>query len=373
MHFISIPVHNLFNRPLRSGLTLLGIAVAVGSCIALVGASRGVQSAWTRSFNERDTHIIALRKSAVDLLSATVEESIGNGIRQIPGVQEVSGELADLVEIEPGQSLLAVGWDPRGYLWTTASVHEGKMPDLNQPMGVVLGELAAASLRKKIGDAVLIEGSDFVVTGIVRYQGSLNNSILVMQLPMLQKLMGLPGKVTGFSIRSSYPGDTKHMGELKGRLNAAFPLLAFAETGDVANSVRSMRFLRSMAWAVSIISFFMGTVVVLNTQLMSVMERAYDIGVLCAIGWQPILILSMILIEGILITAAGSALGIGLGAGVLKILARMPPVLGFLEPEINLRLVLEVAAAALAMGVAGSLYPAVRAVCLNPVDALRRE
>jgi putative ABC transport system permease protein len=194
-----------------------------------------------------------------------------------------------------------------------------------------------------------------------------------MQLPTLQKLMGLPGKVTSFSIRASHPGDTERVGELKARLAKEFPLLAFAETRDVADTVRAMRFLRSMAWAVSIIALFMGTVAVLNTLLMSVTERTYDIGVLSAIGWQPARILSMVLIEGVLLTITGSILGIGVGLGVLRLLAQMPPVLGFLEPEVTPRLVLEVAAATLVMGIAGSLYPSWRAVCLNPVDALRRE
>jgi lipoprotein-releasing system permease protein len=101
-------------------------------------------------------------------------------------------------------------------------------------------------------------------------------------------------------------------------------------------------------------------------------ERTYDIGLLSAIGWQPARILSMVLIAGVLLTAAGNTLGIGVGFGVLRLLARMPPVLGFLEPEVTRRLVLQVAAATLVMSVAGSLYPSWRAVCLNPADTPRR-
>ncbi len=373
MHFIGIPARNLLQRPLRSGLTLLGIVAAVGSFIALVGASKGVQSAWTRGFAESDTHIIALRKSAVDLLSATIEENIVDQLSRVPGVEAVAGELVNLVNMGLDAGLLVLGLDRRGYLWKAASLSEGEMPNSEQHKGIVLGEAAAVALHKKVGDTIVIEGSDFEITGIARYRGSLNNSIIIVQLPTLQKLMGLPGKVTSFSIRAGYPGDPERLGELKVRLAKEFPLLAFTETKDVADTVRAMRFLRSMAWAVSIIALFMGTVAVLNTLLMSVTERTYDIGVLSAIGWQPARILSMILMEGVLLTAAGSILGIGVGVGVLRLLARMPPVLGFLEPEVSPRLVLEVAVATLVMGITGSLYPSWRAIRLNPVDALRRE
>jgi putative ABC transport system permease protein len=185
--------------------------------------------------------------------------------------------------------------------------------------------------------------------------------------------MGLPGKVISFSIRASDPGDQRRLGELKARLAAEFTQLAFAETADVAENVRSMQFLRSLAWAVSVIAFFMGAVVVLNTLLMSVAERAYDIGVLSAVGWSPALILRLILVEGAVLTVAGSAVGILGGILALKVLAVMPPVLGFLEPDVSLALVLEVAAAALGMGIAGSLYPAWRAVRMDPVTALQHE
>jgi putative ABC transport system permease protein len=373
MHFLSVPVRNLRNRPLRSALTVLGIAVAVGSFIALVGASRGIQHALVQGFAEQDTHIVALRRNAADLLSATVDERVGEAIRRVPGVADVAGELVTLVDVEPDQTLLATGRDPRGYLWTTASLHEGHMPGPGEPNGVVLGEAAGAALHKTLNDTIAVEGEALVITGIARYRGTLNNSGLVMPLASLQALMGLPGKVISFSIRARDPRDAPRLDALKDRLAAEFPLLAFAETADVAESVRSMQFLRSLAWAVSVIAFFMGTVIVLNTLLMSVAERAYDIGVLSALGWSPALILSMILVEGAVLTIVGSACGIAAGILALNVLAGMPPVLGFMEPDVSLTLVLQVAVAAVAMGIAGSLYPAWRAIRMDPVAALRHE
>ena len=62
-----------------------------------------------------------------------------------------------------------------------------------------------------------------------------------------------------------------------------------------------------------------------------------------------------------------------LGLGLLEFLSGLPQVRGFLEPEITPALLVEVSAAALTMGIVGSIYPAWRAVRLNPVDALRRE
>jgi putative ABC transport system permease protein len=373
MHFLGMTARNLLNRPLRSALTLLGIAVAVGSFIALVGAARGIQNAMIQSFAERDTHIVALRKNAADLLSATIDERVGDAIRRVSGVEDVAGELVTIVDIEPDHTLLATGRDPNGYLWTSASLHEGHMPGPAEPKGVVLGEAASVALRKTVNDRVSVEGDELVVTGIARYRGTLNNSGLVMPLPTLQALIGLPGKVISFSVRASNPQDPRRLAELKNRLAAEFPTLAFAETADVAENIRSMQFLRSLAWAVSVIAFVMGSVIVLNTLLMSVAERAYDIGVLSALGWSPALVLRMILIEGAVLTVAGSTLGIAAGLLALRVLAGMPPVLGFLEPDVSRTLILEVAAAALAMGITGSLYPAWRAVRMDPVAALRHE
>jgi len=373
MRFLGIALRNLASRPVRSGLTALGVAVAVASFIALVGTARGFEAAWVHSLSERGTHMVVSRRGTVAFLAASIDESVAGELRQIDGVEAVAGELGDLAVVDPGHTVLAVGWSRADYLWRTLPLSAGRMPGPEEPNGIVLAEAMAEALDRKVGDTLRINQEDFVITGISKYAHAINRRLLMMQLPTMQRLMERPGKVTLFSLRLSYPGEPERIAELKARLARQFPKLKFTETNEIGDKNRVLRLLRSAAWCISAIALFMGMVMILNTLLMSVAERAYDIGVLSAVGWQAGRVLSMILIEGVLLTAVGSAVGAFLGVGGLRFLAGLPGVTGFLVPEVTARLVFEVLGAALVIGIVGSLYPAWRAVRLNPVDALRHE
>jgi putative ABC transport system permease protein len=373
MRLIGLSVRNLASRPLRSGLTALGVGIAVGSLIALVGSSRGFENAWVRSLAERGTDMIAVRRGTFDPLSASVDGSLGDQLRRVEGVGAVAGELVNLLVAEPDHWLVASGWERAEYLWKTVSLRAGAMPGPEQPRGVVLGETVAEGLHKSVGDALRLEERDFVVTGISKSAGALNRNALIMPIEAMQEMMDRPGKVTVFNLRLSCEGDSARVAQLKGKLAAAFPSLRFDETREVADHDQTLRFLRATAWSASAIAVLMATLVTLNTLMMSVGERTRDIGILSAVGWPAARILRMILIEGMLIALLGSALGTLMGLGVLRVIAHMPLLRGLVEPVVGARLILEVSGAALLIGVAGSLYPAWRAVRLNPVDALRHE
>ena len=170
-----------------------------------------------------------------------------------------------------------------------------------------------------------------------------------------------------------HPDDAGSVAEVRSRLARAFPNLLFTESKDVAERDDVMRIFRAVSWITSAIALVMALAVILNTLLLSITERTHEIGILSALGWPSERILLMIVLEGLILAAVGSAAGTLLGIAGLKWLSNLPQVRGFLVPVVTWRLLLEVAGAALLLGVLGSIYPALRALSLKPVDALRYE
>jgi ABC-type antimicrobial peptide transport system permease subunit len=117
------------------------------------------------------------------------------------------------------------------------------------------------------------------------------------------------------------------------------------------------------------VSLFVGGVGIMNIMLVSVTERTREIGVRLAIGARARDVLRQFLLEALLLSIVGGALGVGLGLVASHLIASTLAWPTRVSPT----------AMALAFGVAGSIglvfgyYPARRAAGLDPIDALRFE
>lgn len=373
MYFIAIPFRNLVNRPVRSILTLLGIAVAIGSLIALVGMSNGLEVAWMNGISERGTHLVAVKKGAVEILTASLDENMTSEITSVKGVQSVAGELIDLIQLDSGDSILLIGWGEKGVLWNTLQLSAGAIHNPDNSNEVVIGQSVAESLEIKPGETVRIQNQEFRVSGIFKQKGVMSNNSIIMPLKSMQDLLNRHGKVTQFNLRIEDKDDPQSVQALKTVLHERFAGLSFLETSEMAENNEVLKLLRAIVWGISIIALVMALVIILNTLLMSVTERTREIGTFMAVGWSEWRITGMFMMEGLLLSCSGCIIGTVAGIYGLHRLAEHPRLQGFIELDIALSLLLQIFTAAVLLGLLGSLIPAWRAMKLNTVEALRYE
>lgn len=369
----TLALRNLSRRPARSGLTGLGIAVALGSFVALVGLSRGLERAWVGALHERGTHIFAMRKAGAHLLAATIDQGVADRVARTPGVVGVSGELFDLVELETGDTTLVVAWAVPNDLWATLTLVAGRLPGGEREREAIVGEQIAESLNTGVGGTVLLNGAAFTVVGICRSSGVMTGRAIMVPLGALQAVQEKQDRVTVLHVRVSDPDDDEAMARVLNRLATTFPALSFSLSDDVAEGSYFVRIARAMSWGTSAIALSMALLMVLNTLLMSVVERRREIGVLSAVGWSQRRTLSLIVAEGLALTGAGCILGMALGVLAMRGLTSAPQIGGLVEPSIGLRTVVEMLVLMLVLGSAGSAYPAWRAIRQDPIDTLRAE
>ncbi len=373
MRLETMALLNLGRRPMRSSLTVLGIAAAVAAFVALVGLSRGVELAWSGSLQAHGTHLLAIQKGAVELLTTSLDADLAGAIARIEGVESAAGELVNVMVLDDRFTAVAAGWEADSHLWGSLHLLAGRLPSPAEGRVVLLGEAAAETLRKGPGDAMRIQDEPAVVAGVFRMSGVMGNNSAILPLEGMQEIMGRPGKVTGFHVRVRNPESQGAIAAVRSRLQNAFPRLSFHETATVADDNQIIRLFRAIAWSVSAVAMAIALVVLLNTLLMAVLERTREIGVLSAMGWPARRIVGLLVLEGVFTAAIGGALGLILGAGGLRFLARLPRLQGFIEPGVSGALLATVALAAVVLGVLGSAYPAWRAARMAPVEALRDE
>ncbi len=122
----------------------------------------------------------------------------------------------------------------------------------------------------------------------------------------------------------------------------------------------------------SILAIFAGGIGVMNTMLMSVFEQTREIGILQAIGWSKAMIVRQVIVEGLVVCLMAGPLGIGIGVLGLLLISSIGE-LGWVAGHYTPSVFVLALAVAVGMGMVGAIYPAVRAVRITPIEALRYE
>jgi len=125
--------------------------------------------------------------------------------------------------------------------------------------------------------------------------------------------------------------------------------------------------------AISMLAVIVGGLGVMNTMLMSVLERTREIGVLRAVGWRRRVVMSLILREAVLLALLGGLAG-ALVALVMVFGIQSAPMLGEMFLVVwTPRTFVQAILISLTLGALGGFYPSYRATRLQPVEALRYE
>lgn len=143
------------------------------------------------------------------------------------------------------------------------------------------------------------------------------------------------------------------------------------------NTLRSkngLAILDTCVWVLGILTLLTGIVGISNIMFVTVRERTHEIGIRRAIGARPRQILSQVIVESVAITALFGYIGIVLGTAVSQIIAKLIGDDGpLLNPTVSLSIAMEVTLVLVVAGALAGLFPAMKALKIKPVEALRDE
>ncbi len=394
MYFLAFVLKNLTRRPTRTALTILGLAVAIGSTIALLGMSENFRTAMGDTFAKRGVDLVVLDSRAVDQLSSEIDESALEQVRNIPGVEAVDAALVELTEMQkreptgpddipPSMPVLVQAWLPGNFGFEDMELVAGRRltaQDVGQHRAII-GSRFAENLGKKVGDKVTILQQPFEIVGIFKTINVFERGGIIVLLPDYQKLSGRSGKITGFSLRvkKNPTNPDESLDTVKARIAALTtadgkPRRLRADSPEqYLENASHLKLVRAMAWMVSAIGILIGVISMLNTMVMSVLERTQEIGILRAVGWPRSRVVRMVLMEAVVLGVVSALIGAVGALVVTHILAETPAVSGFIEGGIPLVIAAEGVVIAALIGLVGGAYPAIRAARLLPTEAIRHD
>jgi len=374
MRFSSLIARNLWRRGVRTGLTVLGLGIGIAAVVALVGVSLGFEKSFLKLFAAKGIDLVVVRAGVSQQLTSNLDQSLGEKIRQVPGVRDMATSLADVVSFEDANlvSVITNGWEPGSLLFRGIRVLKGRALEPNDRRAAMLGRVLAMNLGKTVDDEIDVAGQKFKVVGVYESESWFENGGLIVPLAELQRMMGREKQVTGFVIAADSP-DRSSVESLKQRIEKAVPGVAAVPARDYVQGDIQIRLSKAMAWTTSAVALVLGSVGVLNTMMMAIFERTAEIGLLRALGWRRRRVLSLILGEALALGVAGSVLGALLGFAGIRALALVPTASNFIATDLPPVVLVIGLALGVVLSVLGGLYPALRAAALDPTEALRHD
>ncbi len=397
-------IESLSANKVRSALTMLGIIIGVASVIAMMSIGAGAQNSITNQINSIGTNLLYVMAYTRDItapkpLTLGDAQAIANS-KLAPSISRVAPVINQQVTVAaPGESETTslTGVTPEYFKVQTADIAEGQMITRfhleNSQSVVLLGSETAENLFGRaaglVGKTVRIDGQVFTVIGVLEEQGgsgfgSNDDRVLVPLTTAQQRLASRSNAdqvdMLYVQAKDSQSVDTAielvtqilmsrhHIGNNK----ADFRIMSTQSLMETASTVTGI--LTVFLGGIAGVSLLVGGIGIMNIMLVSVSERTREIGLRKAIGARKRDIRLQFLVESMLLSLSGGAIGVLVGWSIATLVGKIAEAAGYnLTPAVQVNSVLLATLFSAAIGIFFGLYPASRAAGLEPVEALRSE
>jgi len=380
------------SNKMRSFLTMLGIIIGVFALVVLVSIVNGATSSITDSINSLGSNSITVtvvddKENPLDLedLRALAEDETIQAVS--PTAQSsVTGKSA-----YNSESVTVYGVTPEYENIGQLEMAQGrflKTPDIDNhsssvivSMDVVNDILSFSSASKAIGAEIMLNGKAYQIVGVLAEEEEDSGSIFggssyeaYIPYTSLIRLVDNISHVTSFAVSSAIEdldttGDAVSKQLLKRFDNDedAFTILNISSIADVMDSV--MGTMSLLLGGIAAISLLVGGIGIMNIMLVSVTERTKEIGIRKAIGAGRSVIMQQFLIEALMLSLLGSAIGVVMSWAALKIISLISGDIS--AYNLSGGVVVIAVGFSIGIGLLFGLYPANNAAKKKPIDALR--
>ena len=257
MNLIGFAIRNLRRRSIRTALSIVSIALAVGGALALTAVSRSIEDSTREGMAEIGDDVVVTQRGASDIFGGFLPQQIVDRIALIPGVARISGELFLFAPSERNRHVLAIGWPETSYLWKNVPIREGRIPTPGERHVAVLGDAIAETLTKSVGDSVELLGDKFRIVGIANYTSIVNRGMVIVPLPDLQEATYRLSQVSMIHVNFNHNMTAAEITRIKGDIES-LGRVSVSTANEVLQNDRNFAILKAVSLAVSIIALAMG-------------------------------------------------------------------------------------------------------------------
>jgi putative ABC transport system permease protein len=403
---IKISWRNVWRNKARSLVIILAIAFGLwGGIVATAIFTALVEQQFDSSIKNQVSHIQVhnpdFLKDRNTLNSITHHEQVAQTLSAEPGVTAYSSRILAsgmLASASMTSGVEIFGVDPvmeENTRKFSQNIIEGEYLDISSRNPVLVGAALAKKMKINTGTRVVLTFQDargditaaaFRVAGIYRTANSMHDerNVLVNKND-LEAILGKSGIVNEIAILME---NLEWVNPVAKKLQDQFPDITVRTWGEISPELTFMNELSGIIMMILVIIILLALAFgLLNTMLMTIFERTRELGVLMSVGMNKARVFSMILLETSFITFTGSAVGILIGSITVLITHKIGidftrfgadtlSEFGFdaiIYPRLDTSFFGYLALLVILTATLASVYPAYKALKLNPAEAVRKE
>lgn len=358
---------NITQRPLRTLISVIGIALGVCLVMLFTGLARGMSNDMKRRSSNVRAEIIFTRPGSMQLTTSTANLSTDyvERLKQIEGVTEALPVIRYIYQGTRGfgfEQVEGVDWEPFARMNGNQLV-SGRAPQANDE--VVVDETKARNNNFSVGSNITLFGNKpYRVVGIYSPE---SGARVKMPLAAMQEVLESPRRATYILVKVDDPA---RQVDVARRIDTELPGNKIQLTRDVFTSIEAnIPYLGVFLRVLVILAAVVSALVVMLAMYTTITERTREIGILKALGASRAYIVGIIEKEALVISLIGLAVGFVCSFAVGYLIHRAYGLLF----EFGWQWALTAAAIGILGGALGALYPAVRAANLDAVTALAHE
>ena len=380
-------LRELASRPLRTFLTVAGIAIGILALTVVGSLAERLQTIVARSTSLNGDVVFAAIQRSV-MLAPDAKARVARAFVQLRALDGVRAAVPEIIvpyetdnagRFGPPSLVLGFPAEARTLERSLLSVARGREPESGERRVAVIGPDFGAAQRVELGDVIALQGNSFVVVGVLYKAFTIFDAAVVVPFadgqdllrqllpPTLDRLPDDP--VSAFLVAAKPGSDVS----LLARRSALIDGLAARDPREIAAAVRStLGIFDAIVFGAALIALLVGAFSVVNTMTIAVSERTREIGIRKAIGATDTDILLTFVGEAAAIGALGGAAGIVLGLAVVAGLDARSAAGGSVQLfAISPNVALGAFTFSVVLSCVAGLIPAFTAARLPPTVALR--
>jgi putative ABC transport system permease protein len=360
-------LQNVLHRPIRTLITVVGVAVEVMLVILVVGLTTGLLQDYAKRTEGVGADVMVQPPSASLFMSfsgAPMPISIAGKLQQLDHVQAVAPVLIQFNSVTALENIFGI--DPASFSAVSGGFVFYAGHDLQNPDDILVDDIYAKGKKVKLGQTLNILQHNFHVVGIVEHGKSAR---LFALISTLQEMGSAHDKASIFFIRADR---SDHAAAVQDEVRQLLPGYEIRLPKDIMSQMTSSNvpFLGTFINVMIGIAVAVGFLVTFLSMYTTIIERTREIGVLKSLGASKTYIVEIILSETTLLCLGGMAAGIGLSYATKSIVTHFYPSLPI---HITVSWIVRAGLIAIAGGLLGASYPAWLASRKDPVEALAYE